>query len=381
MRLATTILVFSIAALSALGLVMIYSASPGISEARSARYLVGQPVWCGLGLIAFLATSVMNYRSLKKHEWIPWALLAIAVLLLALTLVPGIGVKLKGARRWLGTGPWRFQPSELAKIILIVMLAYYGERYQRFMPTFFKGLVVPGLIVCSVIGLIFLEPDVGTSLLLAVVSCALLVIAGIRFRYLLPPVLIGAIGLGYFLYTNPMRSERIYSWRHLEETKLEKGHQAYQSIVALGSGGWTGVGLGDGRQKLGFVPEHHTDFILSVIGEELGLAATLGVILGFLAILISGTYIAWHARDTFGMLLASGMTFLIALQAIINIGVVTSALPNKGLSLPFISYGGSNLVVMFTGVGLLISVARQALGPRSLLENPFETPVQSTLLS
>jgi cell division protein FtsW len=382
MRLATTILVFSIAALSALGLVMIYSASPGIPEARNARYLIGQPVWCGLGLIAFLATSATNYRWLKKYDWLPWTLLAIAVVLLALTLVPHVGVKLKGARRWLGTGPWRFQPSEMAKIVLIIMLAYYGERYQRFMPTFLKGLIIPGMIVSSIIGLMFLEPDVGTSMLLAVVSCLMLVIAGIRLWYILPPILIGSIALGYFLYTNPVRSERIYSWLHLEETKLDKGHQAYQSIVALGSGGWTGVGLGDGRQKLGFVPEHHTDFILSVIGEELGLAATLGVVLGFLAILISGTYIAWHARDTFGMLLASGLTFLIALQAIINIGVVTSALPNKGLSLPFISYGGSNLVVMFTGIGLLISVARQALGPRSLLENPFEAPgVASTLIS
>jgi cell division protein FtsW len=191
----------------------------------------------------------------------------------------------------------------------------------------------------------------------------LLLIAGLRLRYILPPVLICAAGLALFLYNNPMRSSRIYSWLHLEETKLDKGHQAYQSTVALGSGGWTGVGLGDGRQKLGFVPEHHTDFILSVIGEELGLVATLGIVLGFLAILVSGTYIAWHARDPFGMLLAAGLTSLIALQAIINIGVVTSALPNKGLSLPFISYGGSNLVVMFTGISLLISVARQALGP------------------
>jgi cell division protein FtsW len=136
--------------------------------------------------------------------------------------------------------------------------------------------------------------------------------------------------------------------------------QAYQAMVALGSGGVSGVGLGDGRQKFGFVPEHHTDFIFSVIGEELGLIATLLVVLAFIAITVCGVYIAWNSTDTFGMLIASGITFLIGFQAIINIGVVTSALPNKGLSLPFISYGGSNLVVMLAGVGLLLNVARHA---------------------
>src|SRR6267142_5346547 len=157
-----------------------------------------------------------------------------------------------------------------------------------------------------------------------------------------------------------MRSERIYSWLHIEETKLGKGLQTYQAMVALGSGGVTGVGLGDGRQKLGFIPEHHTDFIFSVIGEELGLIATVGILLAFVLVVGCGLYIACHASDTFGMLLASGITFLIGFQAVINIGVVTSALPNKGLSLPFISYGGSNLVVMLACVGLLINVARHA---------------------
>jgi cell division protein FtsW len=171
--------------------------------------------------------------------------------------------------------------------------------------------------------------------------------------------LAAAIGIGVFLYHNPMRSERIYSWLHVEETRREKGLQAYEAMVALGSGGLTGKGLGDGRQKLGFVPEHHTDFILSIIGEELGLIATLLVTIAFVAILFCGMYIAMNATETFGLLLGSGITFLISLQAFINIGVVTSALPNKGLPLPFISYGGSNLVMMLTGVGILLSIARE----------------------
>ena len=197
-------------------------------------------------------------------------------------------------------------------------------------------------------------------MLLATVSSVMLLVAGIRWLYFFPPVLLLTVVMGLFLWHNPMRSERIYSWLHVEETKQDKGMQAYQAMVALGSGGVTGIGLGDGRQKLGFVPEHHTDFIFSVIGEELGLVATMLVVLAFLAIMICGVYIAWNASDTFGMLIAVGITFLIGFQAVINIGVVTGSLPNKGLSLPFISYGGSNLVVMLGCVGLLISIARHA---------------------
>jgi cell division protein FtsW len=159
---------------------------------------------------------------------------------------------------------------------------------------------------------------------------------------------------------DPMRAKRIFSWLYLEEHKSDVGYQAYQAMLALGAGGWTGLGLGNGRQKLGFVPEHHTDFILSIIGEELGLIATLLVVVAFLAVIICGICIALNSRDTFGLLLGSGISFLIGYQAFINIGVVTSALPNKGLALPFISYGGSNLLMMLTCVGILLSIARQA---------------------
>ena len=154
--------------------------------------------------------------------------------------------------------------------------------------------------------------------------------------------------------------QRCFSWLYLEENKSGVGYQAYQAMLALGVGGWTGAGLGNGKQKLGFVPEHHTDFILSVIGEELGVVATLLVILAFVTIVICGLYVAVNAPDTFGLLLGSGISFLIGLQAFINIGVVTSALPNKGLPLPFISYGGSNLLMMLVSIGILLSIARQS---------------------
>jgi cell division protein FtsW len=199
----------------------------------------------------------------------------------------------------------------------------------------------------------------------------MLLIAGIRLKYFLPPVVAVVIAVGAFLYTNQVRSDRIVSWLNLEETKLDKGHQVYQARLALGSGGWTGLGLGNSRQKLGWVPEYQTDFILPIIGEELGLVATLGVVLGFVLIVMCGIYIAVHARDTFGTMLAAGITFLIGFQAFINIGVVTNTLPNKGIALPFISYGGSSLLAMLGCIGLLFSVARQGRVPEIKPTNPF----------
>ena len=271
-----------------------------------------------------------------------------------LPLPHGITKKINGAHRWFILPGMRLQPSEFAKLALVIMLAWYGDRYQRQMQNWKRGIVLSGMLIALVLGLIFVEPDRGTTILLAAVSGAMLLVAGVRWKHILVPALIGAAGLAVSILHDPMRMKRIFSWWDLEQHKEGVGYQAYQAMIALGSGGWTGLGLGNGRQKLGFVPEHHTDFIFSIIGEELGLVATLLIVLAFVVIVICGFYIAFNARDTFGFLLAAGITFLIGLQAAINIGVVTSALPNKGLPLPFISYGGSNLLAMLTCVGHLV---------------------------
>jgi cell division protein FtsW len=383
MRWAVTILAFCIAALLALGMVMLYSSS--MAQAGT-HYLTMQLIWCLLGLAACVAAAVLDYRQLKK-VW--WVLLGAALVLLLLVLVPHVGVVRGGARRWFCFRTFSFQPSEMAKLALIIALAWYGERFQRQMPLWKRGIVVPGAVIALVVGLIFVEPDVGNALLLATVSGFILLTAGIRVSYFLPPVLAGALAVGLFIYHNPMRSQRIYSWLHVEETRKDKGLQAYEAMVALGSGGLDGKGLGNSRQKLGFLPEHQTDFIFAIIGEELGLLATLLVLAAFVAIVLCGVFISWHSADTFGLLLGSGITFLIGAQAFINIGVVTSALPNKGLPLPFISYGGSNLLMMLSGVGVLLSIARQAkpleavngtsdAGEEGLSfrrqRNPFRTP-------
>jgi cell division protein FtsW len=227
--------------------------------------------------------------------------------------------------------------------------------------------------VALVLGLIFPEPDRGTTILLAAVSGVMLLTSGVRWLYLLPPAVLATGGLVFSLIHDPVRFARILSWLHPEEHKSAAGYQAWQAMIALGAGGPMGLGLGNGRQKLGFVPEHQTDFIFSVLGEELGLVATLAVVLVFVTLVICGVCIAWQARDTFGMLLAAGITFLIGLQAFINIGVVTSALPNKGLPLPFVSYGGSNLVMNLVGIGILLSIGRRSEAVAELEPEPLES--------
>lgn len=375
MKLATTTLFFCVAALLSLGMVILYSSS---TAQVGADYLMKQLVWCALGLVGATVAATLDYRHLKKFS-IP--LLLFAVVLLLLVFAPQIGKKAGGARRWIGHGGIRFQPSELAKIALIIFIAHYGERFQRQMNTFWRGLVIPGIFIALVLGLIFIEPDRGCTILMAAVCATMLVVAGVRLKIIIPPALLAITALAISFLHDPMRMKRILAWLHPEQTKEGVGYQAYQAMIALGSGGWTGLGLGNGRQKLGFVPEHHTDFIFSIIGEELGLIATIAVVLVFIILVICGIFISSRARDTFGLLLGSGVTFLIGFQAFINIGVVTSTLPNKGMPLPFISYGGSNLLIMLVAVGILLSIARQGIELAKKKSNPFEEEIPSPQLT
>ena len=362
MKVAVTTLAVCVASLLALGLVMLYSASMMIWDKHTnseigAHYLMMQLIWCACGFALCVTVASLDYQLFKKYAG---PIYFVALLLLALVLEKHIGVVRGNARRWFSFHGVSFQPSELGKIALIIALAWYGDRCQRRMHTFRWGVLVPITIIASELVLIFREPDWGTTILLTAVGGAMLVLAGARWIFLIPPLLATAAGGVVMLLHNPMRMKRIFSWLEVEANKEDVGYQAYQARIALGSGGFSGLGLGNGRQKLGFVPEHHTDFIFSIIGEELGLIATLLVIAAFAVLVWCGIYIALRATDRFGTLLAAGVTLLIGLQAIINLGVVTSALPNKGLPLPFISYGGSNLLAMLTCVGILFSVARRA---------------------
>jgi cell division protein FtsW len=387
MKVAVTTLAFCVASLLALGLAMLYSATMADHQHTGAHFLMMQLVWCGLGFIGCVTVVSLNYQWLKR-PLVTWGTFFLILGLLCLVYpfphlphLPERIIKgINGSHRWfILPGGISLQPSELAKLALILALAWYGDRFQRRMQTLVWGIVVPLGIIGLMLGLIFIEPDRGTTILLAAVSGSMLLMAGVQWKFIIPPVVLAAGGLVVSILHDPMRMRRIFSWLDLEQTKEGAGYQAYQAMIALGSGGWTGLGLGNGRQKLGFVPEDHTDFIFSIIGEELGLVATLSVALAFVVIACCGLYIALHARDRFGTLLAGGAAMLISLQAAINIGVVTSALPNKGLALPFISYGGSSMIAMLAAVGLLLSVARQA-APMKIAasdiaadENPFAT--------
>lgn len=367
MKVAVTTLAVCVAALLTMGLVMLYSSR---MSANGGHYLFLQFIWCIIGLGVCAAATVTDYRRLRK---VVWPVFGVALVLLVLVLLPlpyGLTKEIKGTHRWFILPGMRLQPSELGKIAVILALAWYIERSQRFMHTWWRGIMLPGIIAGVIVGLIFIEPDRGSTALMAGVCGAMLLIAGVRWKYILPPLAAGFVAFAFIIWRDPVRMRRVLSWMDLEGSKTGVGFQGYQAMLALGSGGWTGLGLGNGRQKLGWVPEHHTDFILSIIGEELGLMATLLIVVAFVMIVVCGIYIALRAPDTFGFQLGCGLTFLIGLQAFINIGVVTSALPNKGLPLPFISYGGSNLLAMLACVGLLLSIARQGR-IMERVKNPF----------
>ncbi|MGA2556607.1 MAG: putative lipid II flippase FtsW [Verrucomicrobiota bacterium] len=383
MNRATSILIFCVAVLLGLGMITLYSSSMNMELHRLAvgsDFLRSQMVWGVFGLAGCAVAAAVDYRRWKKMA--PW-ILGASMILLALVFVPHIGWAATagrggggavGAHRWIGLPHLpHFQPSELAKLAMILFLAAYADRYQRQIRTFKYGLAIPMAILIIPVALVFKEPDRGCAILLALVAGMILIVAGVRLLYLTPPVLLAGGGLAFSLIHDPMRLKRILAWLHPELSKDGVGYQSYEAMIAFGSGGWTGLGLGDSRQKLGFIPEHHTDFIFAIIGEELGLVVTLAVVLLFVALMFCGIYIARRAADTFGRLLAAGITFMISLQAFINMGVATSLLPNKGMPLPFISYGGSNLLLMLVSVGLLLSISRSAAEPVAAKTNPFDS--------
>lgn len=370
MRAVQSLLLTCVMGLLALGLVMLVSASAAQPQAK---YYLQQLLWAGVGLGGLVLAWAVDYRRLARPAAVPWViwLLTLAALAVVLCAPPR-----NGARRWLSVAGLSVQPSEFAKIALVVVVAWWGQRWQkRFqkrLSNFWFGAALPTLVCAPVLGLVLVEPDIGTTALLMAVAGLMLFLAGTRWYYLIVGALAAGAGLYLFIKLYPDRAARLTVFLEREKHLRGVGYQTHQAKVALGSGGPTGLGLGNGRQKLGFVPEHHTDFILSVIGEELGLVATLSVLAAYATVLLCGLYIAWHAADLFGLLLAAGLTSLIGLQALVNIAVVTDCVPNKGLPLPFISYGGSNLLAMLICVGLLLSVARQAsTDPRGLVQNPF----------
>lgn len=352
LRRTATLFTFCVAALLALGLVMLYSAS---MTQQAEAYLIKQARFAALGVVACCLCAALDYRWLRKLVWPGLGIVCVLLFWAAFK-----GREINGARRWIEFPGFTFQPSELAKIVVIAVLAHYASIYRDRMSEFWRGLVVPAALAGLALVLVLAGKDFGTTMLLGLVVWLLLLIAGARPRYLVPLGVIAFAAICVLMIGNENRRTRIDAWLHPERYEKTVAYQQLQSVYAIGTGGLAGVGLGDGRQKTGFVPEHHTDFIFSIIGEEFGLVATLGLLALYGLLCWCGFNIAWRASDIFGQLLVIGITFLVGVQVFINIGVATMVLPNKGLSLPFISYGGSNLVVLLASVGLVLSVARRA---------------------
>jgi cell division protein FtsW len=275
-----------------------------------------------------------------------------------LVAIPGIGISVNGSRRWLGFGPVRFQISELAKIGLVFVLAHYLAINQSAMGDLWKGFACPLGIIGAAGALIMLQPDFGTAALVGSVGVVLLFLAGARWRYILISVGIGAVFFATAVSLNANRMTRITAFLDVEGNKQGGTYQVYQSFLAFAAGGVDGAGLGQGRQQIYFLPEAHTDFIFAIVGEELGLFATLATVTAFGVIFLCGLLHLRRAPNLFQYLLVAGALLIMALQAIVNFGVVTGRLPTKGMSLPFVSAGMSNLVLMGIIVGLLVNTRR-----------------------
>lgn len=357
-RNAIYVLTVAVAGLIALGLVMLFSTSAFAEESHSDIYFFvkRQGMWLCVGLGIAVIVSFVNYHFWVKYWWVFFG--AAAVLLL-LCFIPPVGLRINGSSRWINLGVCAVQPSELAKLAAIFFLAWWFSRTDINFSSFKNGLLYPMGILSPLMALIVLEVDIGNTSLIGGTAVAVLFVAGAALRLL--GILVGCGLAGIFLIAMNVseRQGRLLAFRDPEKYSLGEGLQQWQALIAFGSGGVDGLGLGEGRQKMLYLPYAHTDFIFPMIGEELGLYATLLTVLAYLLICLCGALVASNAKDDVGRLLGIAAVIMITLQAAVNIGVTTSLLPNKGMPLPFISYGGSNLVVCLFLIGLVVNIHRQ----------------------
>lgn len=346
-----------VVALVGFGIVMVYSASAVFAAKEfgsSTYFLARQAAFAVLGILAMAAASRIDYHFYLKLTY-PMLIVAAAGLILCAT---GLGTRVGGASRWLRLGPIGIQPSEIAKLAVIMYLSYSLAKKAEKVKTFTVGFLPHVLCAAFFIALLLLQPDFGTAIVIALSTFTLLFVAGARMGYLVGIVLV-TLPLAYeAVVGSAYRMRRIMAFLNPWEYRYDVGYQISESLMSFGSGGLWGTGLGDGRQKLFFLPEAHNDFISAIIGEELGfvgIAAMLGV---YAIIVYRGIRIAWHAADAYGTYVAFGISTLLGMQVLVNLGVAMGSLPTKGLTLPFVSYGGSSLVLMLYAVGILVNISR-----------------------
>lgn len=349
-------IILSVMLLISIGIIMVFSSSAVTSQQTLGDpyyFLKRQALWATLGTIAMYFASYIDYFRLKKFAN---PIFYICVVFLVLVLIAGSGSK--GATRWLGVGSLSFQPSETIKLAMVIFISKMLSKKQNEVKSFSKSIVPTIIILGIVCGLIMGQPDLGTTVVVAGTTFLLLMAAGAKFSHLFLLALAGVGAVALLILVAPYRMERFIAFLDPWADPIDKGFQTIQSLLALGSGGLFGVGLGASRQKLFYLPEKHTDFIYAIIGEELGFIGGALIILLFIVFAWRGLKTALAAPDNFGSLLAAGITVMITLQAIINIGVVTGSMPVTGITLPFISYGGSSLLITMTAVGVLLNISR-----------------------
>jgi cell division protein FtsW len=358
------ILIYTVMALLVIGWIMVYSSSAVMAEIQyndSFRFLKKQLFFSLIGLLGMVGAMKINYRRLSAWTY---PILGLSIILLTVVLIPGLGLshQVGVAKRWLMTPWFTFQPSELSKLALVIFIAYSlakkGDKIKEFLLGFVPVIAISGIMILLVI----LEPDMGTAILMGLLTMVLLFVGGTKFSYLLTVPLIAAPVLYVFITRFHYGYRRLLAFLNPWQDMHGMGFQIIQSFVALGSGGLWGVGLGDGKQKLFFLPAAHTDFILAIVGEETGFIGIMVAILLFTLLIWRGVKIAFRTKDTFGAHLAMGITSMIALQVIINMGVVLGLLPTKGLTLPFISYGGTSVIMNLVGVGILLNISAKGAG-------------------
>lgn len=368
-------LFLAVLGLLVIGLVMLFSTSAFARDSHGDVYffIKRQGLWLGIGLTICTVAALVDYHFWQRTWWL-W--LALAIVALVLCFVPHLGMRINGSRRWVGFGPFTFQPSEIAKIAIVFFLAFWFSRYEKASNHPVYGFAIPLAVIGVLLALIVTEVDLGTTVLIAAASFVVMFVAGTN------PMLLGLLsvaGAGGILIVATQMSERmgrLAAFLDPQRFKQDAGLQQMQALIAWGSGGMEGLGLGNGRQKMLYLPYAHTDFIFPMIGEELGLRISLLVVFLFVVIIVCGIMIALHAKDRFGLLVGCGIVSLLGLQAAVNIGVTTSLLPNKGLPLPFISYGGSNLVACLFGIGLLLNIYRQGvLEPRNQKQRTMQARI------
>lgn len=348
--------------LMALGLVMVLSASSVDSLYSSATrsswfYFQRQLIWLSVGLVAMLATMRIHYDLWRR---LAQPLMIVCLALLVAVLVPGVGTTVLGARRWIGFGPFTFQPSELAKLALVVFAAEMLSRPRRSPDDIGLTLKPIMVVVFGMSVLLMREPDLGTTILVGLIALTMLFVAGNPLRHLFALASLGGVLAAALALAAPYRRARLTAFLHPDETKADTGYQLMQSLAGIATGGLTGVGLGQSRAKWGYLPFAHTDFIFAVVAEEFGLIGAGFVLGAFAAIGVLGVLVAVRAPDRFGMLLAAGITAWIMLQTFVNIGGVIGVLPITGVTLPLVSAGGSSLVITMAAFGILLNIARHA---------------------